>query len=310
MSVSGTLFGLEANSQGRLNRKTLFIGTGAQIAAVPLTSPATLFLSTTTESGYVTDELYSTKADGSGRISLRRAHKHDAATDAAGGSMYDIDTANAGTRIAIDRLTKGGDFVAYREGSAAVDSTRVDNAIVSNAVVTRLRTTTTLNNLTQLVDGGISLSMASKSEWRTKMQISHSTNILWRMGVNMEGVDVASNATENKYGMEGCDSDGTNIRVICCNGGGSRTNTNSAIAMNIGMRGYAMYYTPGTNVVWKDSAGNIQTLSSSVPSSGSIASDRLLKYGIKCATSGGTEKAMYIARDCLYGKTADTLWVA
>lgn len=308
MSVSGTLFGLEPNSQSRLNRKTVFIGTGAQIAAVPLTSPATMFLSTTTESGYVANELYVTKADGSGRAAVKSAHKHDAATDSAGGSIYDIDTANAGTRIAIDRLTKGGDFVGYREGAAALptDGSRLDNAIVSNAIVTRLRTSTTTNNLTQLVDGGISLSFASKIEWRIKMEVSSSAAILFRAGVNMEGVDVASNATENKFGLEGCSSADTNLHIVCCNGS-ARTDTNVGYAMT-GMRGYAMYYTPGTNIIWKDSTGNIQTMTSNVPSSGSIASDRMLRYGIKTTTTA--EKAMYIARDCLFGRTADTLWVA
>lgn len=306
MSVSGTLFGLEPASQSRLNRKTIFIGTGAQIAAIPLTSPATMFLSTTTESGYVANEVYVTKADGSGRTAIKSAHKHDAATDSAGGSIYDIDVGNAGSRIAIDRLTKSGDLFSRAE--SAITSSRLDTANVTNVIVTRLRTGTTANNYTQLEDGGISLSFASKAEWRTKMQISHTTGILWRMGVNMESVDVASNATENKFGIEGCDSDGVNIRLICCNGGGARTNLNSNVSMAIGMRGYAMYYTPGTNILWKDSTGNVQTLSSNVPSSGSIASDRLLRYGIK--TTNTTEKAMYIARDMFFGKTADSLWVA
>ena len=205
MSVSGTLFGLEPNSQSRLNRKTVFIGTGAEIAAVPLTSPATVFLSTTTESGYVANEIYVTRSDGSGRAALKSMHKHDAATDSAGGSIYDIDTSNAGTRIAIDRLTKGGFFFVRIEGGGTVGATRLDNAIVTNAIVTRLRTLTTSNNFVQMNDGGISLSFASKIEWRIKMEVSHSTSILWRAGPNMEDVDVASNATENKFGLEGCE---------------------------------------------------------------------------------------------------------
>ena len=306
MSVSGTLFGLEPNSQSRLNRKSIFIGTGAEIAAVPLSSPATTFLCTSTGSGFTVNKLYVTKADGSGRVAVATAHTHNTATDEAGGSMYDIDVANIGSRVAIDRMTKGGYFVAYREGPATLDATRLDNAVVTNAVATRLQTLTTSNNLTQLVDGGISLSFASKIEWRIKMEVSSSAAILWRCGVNMEGVDVASNATENKFGIEGCSTADTNFHIVCCNGS-ARTDTNTSVAMT-GMRGHAMYYQPGTNVVWKDSTGNIQTLTSNVPSSGSIASDRMLRYGIKTTTTAN--KLMYITRDALFGKTTDTLWVA
>lgn len=306
MSVSGTLFGLEPNSQSRLNRKTVFIGTGAEIAAIPLSSPATVFLCTSTGSGFIANELYVTKADGSGRQAIMRMHTHSTATDVAGGSIYDIDVANAGARIAIDRLTKLGYFTARTEAGANPATTRLDNAVATNVIVTRLQTVTTTNNFTQLEDGGISLSFASKIEWRIKMEISSSAAILWRAGVNMEAVDVASNATENKFGLEGCSTADVNTHLVCCNGS-ARTDATTNIAMT-SMKGYAMYYSPGTNIIWKDSLGNVQTLTSNIPSSGSIASDRMLRYGIK--TTAAANKAMYIGRDALFGRTADTLWVA
>lgn len=306
MSVSGTLFGLEPNSQSRLNRKTVFIGTGAEIAAIPLTSPATVFLCTVTGSGYTANELYVTKADGSGRQPIMKMHTHNTATDAAGGSIYDIDTSNAGTRIFVDRLTKAGYFSARTEGGANPATSRLDNATATNVIVTRLQTPATLNAFTQIEDGGISLSFASKIEWRIKMEISTATAILVRAGVNMEAVDVASNATENKFGVEGCSSADANLHIVCCNGS-ARTDTSVNYAMT-GMRGYAMYYTPGTNILWKDSTGNTQTMTSNVPSSGSIASDRMLRYGVK--TTAAAVKALYIGRDFLAGRTADTLWVA
>lgn len=303
MSVSGTLFGLEPNSQSRLNRKTVFIGTGAEIAAIPLTSPATVFLCTVAGSGYTANELYVTKADGSGRQAIMKMHTHSAATDAAGGSIYDINTANAGTNVGVDRLVRS----ARTEGGNNPANTRLDTVSASNVIVTRLQTLTTLNNFTQIEDGGISLSFASKIEWRIKMEISASTNILARCGVNMEAVDVASNATENKFGIEGCASADANLHIVCCNGS-ARTDTSVGYAMT-GMRGYSMVYTPGTNIVWKDSSANQQTMTSNIPSSGSIASDRTLRYGVKVAIAGGTNKALYIGRDCLFGRTADTLWV-
>lgn len=238
---------------------------------------------------------------------MRRAHTHATAADTDGGDIYDVDVGSAGDRIAISRFTKGGDFVTTID-TGTVDATRIDNAIVTNAIVTRLRTTSTINTWTQLEDGGLSLSFGSKIEWRIKMEISSATDILWRQGVNMEAVANAGSGTENRFGMEGCSAGNANINLICANGGGTRTNTNTGIAMNIGMRGYAMYYSPGVNIIWKDSTGNIQTMTSNVPSSGSIASDRTLRYGIKATAA--VQKAMYIASDHLYGKIGDTLWVA
>lgn len=238
---------------------------------------------------------------------MRRAHTHATSSDTDGGDIYDIDVGSAGDRLAIERLTKGGDFVTSID-SGTLDASRVDNAPVSNAIVTRLRTTTTSNSWTMLEDGGKALSFGSKIEWRIKMEISSAADILWRQGVNMEAISAAGSGTENRFGMEGCSASNANINLICANGGGSRTNTNTGIAMNIGMRGYAMYYSPGVNIIWKDSTGNIQTMTTNIPSSGSIASDRMLRYAIKTTTTA--IKGMYIAADSLYGKIGDTLWVA
>lgn len=307
--MSGGLFGVQAPSGPLFNKKTLFIGTGAEIAAVPLTNPATLFLSTTTESGYIENELYVTKADGSGRAAVRRAHNHSSASDSDGGDIYDIWIANAGQKMAIGpRYTRPGDFGSITLQSGGVPSaTHLDVLNSTNVLTTRLKTTTVNGFWTQVADGGLALSFGNKVEWRIKMQISHSSSILWRQGINMENVADAGNGTENRFGMEGCDSDGTNTRLICANGGGTRTNANSGVAMNVGMRGFQMSYLPGTSIIWKDSTGNIQTLSSNVPASGAIASDRELRYGIK--TTNTTEKIMYIAADALFYTISDSLWV-
>jgi hypothetical protein len=307
--LSGSLFGLEPPSQSRLNRKTIFVGTGAEIAAIPLTSPATAFLCTATGSGYIVDELYYTKADGSGRIPAKRAHNHSTSSDANGGDIYDINVANSGTNIGFHRFTKGGLFVASAE--TTVDATRVDNAIVTNAIVTRLRTTATAaDTWTMLEDGGGSISFANRIEWRIKMQVSHAGTdvITWRTGVNMEAITAAGNGTENRFGMEGCSATDGFIHLICSNGGGTRTNTNTSVAAT-SMTGYKMSYTPGTNIIWQTSGGTIQTVSTNVPSSGSLPSDRTLRYGVRKASST-IQKALYIAMDGLFCKLGDTLVVA
>lgn len=311
MSLGG-LYGLEQLSQGRLNKKGIFVGTGAEIAAVPLNSPAKTFICEETGSGYIADEAYFTKADESGRVSFRRKHTHDADTDEAGGDIYEIDIATLPDRIYINRNTRIEDFLATDQassgGGGGIALSRGDNAILNSRMVTRLRTTTTTNNWTQLADGGKQLSMNSRVEWHITFQISHQSAILWRAGVGMEAVSASTNTSEAKFGMEGCDSDGVNIRLICCAGAGSRTNTNSEIAMDVGMRGYKMVYTPGTNIVWIDSSANMKTLTTNIPSTGSLAADRMLRYGIKLP-SGTTEKVMYIAADAITGKVSDSLWV-
>lgn len=306
MSVSGTLFGLEQPSQSRLNRKTIFVGTGAEISAIPLTSAATVFLCTSTGSGFTANEIYVTKSDGSGRVSMRRAHTHATSADVDGGDIYDVDVGSAGDRLAIERLTKGGYFVVTVD-AGTIDSTRIENAVASNTVAMILKTTATINKWTQVQDGGKALSFGSKIEWRIKMQVNSAADILWRQGVNMELVSDAGTGTENRFGMEGCSGGNAFVNLICSNGGGTRTNQSTGLGATA-MKGYAMYYTPGVNILWKDSLGNEQTLSTNVPSSGSIASDRMLRYGIK--NTAAVEKLMYIAADALYGKIGDTLWVS
>lgn len=312
----GGLIGLESPGQSRLNKKMICVDTGAAIAAIPLTNPATVFVSETTEAGYIQDEMYITKTDKSGRVGVRRAHNHSTSSDSDGGDIYDIDVANAGSRLAIGpRNTKAGDFDIKIQGGAQASVFHIDNFNSTNVITMRLKTrnaagsATAANDFTQVSDGGLALSFGSRIEWRIKMQISHATDILWRQGVNMEAVDVAGDGTQNRFGMEGCSAAGNKIGLICANGGGVRTNMETAIIMNTGMRGYSMSYTPGTNILFRDSTGNSVSLTTNVPSTGSIASDRQLKYGIK-NTAGTTEKIMYVAADALFGKIVDTLWVS
>jgi hypothetical protein len=310
--MSGGLYGLEPPGQGRLNKKSILIDTGANIAAIPLTSPATVFVCTADGAGFKQDQMYLTRADGSGRKAIMQAHDHSTSADEKGGDIYDIDVNNDGTRIAFQRMTKGGFFVVSIE-SGTVDATRISNDKGTNSMYTALKTTaTTGDKWTLLEDGGGQLSFANRITWKIKMQIDYLAetppNITWRAGVNMEAISAAGTGTENRFGMEGCGVSDVFTHLICANGGGTRTNVNTGINMNIGMRGYAMTYTPGTSIVWKDSAGNIQSLTSNVPSTGTIASDRLLRYGVRKAT-GTVAKAMYISMDALYGKLGDPNWV-
>lgn len=310
---AGGLLGVTPPSAPVLNKKTIFVGTGAEIAAIPLTNPATMFLSTTTESGYVENEVYVTKADLSGRAALRRAHAHSSGADVDGGDIYEIWVANAGQKMSVGpRFTRPGDFGSFTIQSGSPSATHLDVILSTNVLTTRLKTTATNNMWVQVADGGLALSFANKVEWRIKMQVQNAngtavTNHLWRMGVNMENVSDAGNGTENRFGIEGCSSDPSdNIRYICANGGGTRTNADGGVTPN-SMRGYQMQYNPGTNILAKDSLGNITSITSNVPSSGSIASDRELRYGIK--TTAAAEKYMYIAADALFYTISDSLWV-
>lgn len=319
MSSSGGLIGLESPGQSRLNRKMITIDTGAAIAAIPLTSPATVFLSTTSEAGYVQDELYVTRADGSGRSAVRRAHNHSSSSDTDGGDIYDIDTANAGSRLAIGpRNTKAGDFDVKIQGGGTASVFNLDNFNSTNVITMRLKTrnttgtATAANDFTQVNDGGLALSFGSRIEWRIKMSTNSSTNVLWRAGVNMETVDTAGDGTQNRFGQEGCSTVDAFVHLICANGTGVRTNaptTTDPSAASAALKGFAMFYRPGTNIIWKDATGNTVSLSSNVPSSGTIASDRQLRYGIK-NTAGTTEKVMFVAADALFGKISDTAWVS
>ena len=299
----------EQPSAERMNAKSLFVGTGDDIASISISSPIALALCTADGSGFLANHLYFRHYDDvsggwSGWDDVSRKHTHADDTEEEGGDYYDIDIANAETVVSRMRPSLQEEMFFFDVNGAGA---AVATISANNSQFLRLRTGTVANNWAQVQDGGIKLSVSSKVEWHTKFEIDGSTAILWRMGVGMERVQESSESTLPKFGIEGCTGDGTTIQLVSCNGA-SRIKTNTAVGMDQNAAiGVKIVYIPSTSVTYFDTLSTVKASTGGIPSSGAIESDKMLRYGIQ--TTNTTEKLMFVWADGLYGKILDPSWI-
>lgn len=316
----------EQPSSERMNAKSLFVGTGDELADVTISSTIALALVTEDGSGFLANHIYTRHFDPdvggwSGWDDVFKKHTHADDTETEGGDYYDIDVANAETRLSIFRPSLQ-DEMFYFDSSIGGSIAGEENAASSLAVQTihttgedatqflRLKTGTTTDNWAQVQDGGLKISVSSPLQWHIKFQIvGAATNILWRMGVGMERVQEESEDELQKIGLEGCDGDGVTTQLVTCDGA-TRLKTSTGVAMILdpeGAIGAKIEYIPSTSVIYYDTLGTIKESTGNIPSDGALKSDRMLRYGIK--TTNTTEKLMYLWADALYGKILDPAWI-
>lgn len=307
----GLEWGEEQPSSSRMNAKSLFYGTGDDIATITISSPIALVFCTEDGSGFLANNMYQRHFDDvtgewSGWDNVFRPHNHSDDTT-EGGDYYDIQISNAATRLEVYRpyLTEE---MFYEDSNG---STTFALVVADDSQYLRMATGTSANNWHSLQTGGVKASVSSSMEWHTKFEIDGETGILWRMGVGMEKVGENSESTLQKFGIEGCDGDGVSIQLVSCNGGGGgadRVKTNTTVGMDQGVAiGVKISYIPSTSVIYEDTLSTVKSSPGGFPSSGAIDSDKMLRYGIK--TTNTTEKLMYIWADALYGKINDPSWI-
>jgi hypothetical protein len=301
----------EAPSQSRFSAKTIFVGTGADIADITTQSNIPAVLCVEDGSGFLANNFYVrhwdiTTSQWTGWDNVKWKHTHKDNIDADGGGYYEMDAAVADSYIGINEpycIT-----LQFFGGASASGGAAVQDAEANNSCFLRLRTGTTSNNYAYVQKGGTRLSFAAKIEWHIKMEVDGgNSQILWRCGPGMEKPQDNSEAVEKKIGLEGCTGDGINIQITNCDGA-TRLKTPTTVNMDLGQaRGFKLAYTPSTNMIYNDSLSNTITVTSNIPSSGYILDDRLVRYGIK--TTNATEKLLYIWSHALLGKRNDVNWI-
>ena len=315
MSASlGLSWGEEQPSASRMNAKSLFYGTGDDIATITISSPIALALCTEDGSGFLANHVYfrhfdDTAQQWSGWDDVFRKHTHADDTEEEGGDYYDIDIANASSRLSIIRPSFQPEMVNWFAFGSNATVENVSGGLDIN--YTRLRTGIVANNYAQLQDGGLKASLSSKMEWHAKFEIDIGADpgvgVLWRMGVGMEKASETSESTLQKFGIEGCSGDGETIQLVSCDGA-TRLKTNTAVGMEQGAAiGAKISYVPSTSVIYEDTLSTVKASTGAFPSSGAIDSDKMLRYGIK--TTNTTECLMYIWADALFGKINDPSWI-
>jgi hypothetical protein len=274
-----------------MNAKSWFVGTGDEIATITIASTIPNALCTEDGSGFLANHVY-----------IR--HFDDVAQEWSGWDDIFID--NAESRLSLFRPTLQEEMFQWDVNGGAVAT-----AVADNSQFLRLRTNAATNNWAQADTGGLQASLSSRMEWHTKFQIDGATGtnpaVLWRMGVGMERVQENSETTLQKFGIEGCGGDGITIQLVSCNGA-SRFKTPTGVAMDQAAAiGVKVAYIPSTSVIYEDTIGTTKPSTGGIPSSGSVHSDKMLRYGIK--TTNTSEKLMYIWADALFGKVLDPSWI-
>lgn len=309
----GGAWGEEQPSAARLDAKNIFVGTGADIANITIASTIPFALCTEDGSGFLRNHLYHRHFDPeedswTGWDDVSRKHTHADDTETEGGDYYDIDIANHDL-LSIRRPYLTSEMFYYDVSGATGPPSVMDGPSGGNQRLL-LRTGTAANQWAQVQNGGIKGSFSSRMQWHVKYEIDATGSppaVLWRMGVGIERVQENSEATLQKFGIEGCSGDGSTVQLVSCDGQ-TRLKTNTAVGMDQNASiGVKIDYIPSTSVIYYDTIGTIKPSGGNFPSSGAIGSDKLLRYGIK--TTNTTEKLMYIWADALFGKTLDVSWI-
>jgi hypothetical protein len=208
----------EDYSPARMDAKTILRDTGTNIVAMASTRQLGAVCPTDTSAGLVKDVLYISQYDGflsrTAFIPVFRKHTHSADTDEEGGRCMDMLMANTAECFEInmfhmnladwkiDTVGTGGGFI-YDESTTS-GRIKVSTGGVSG------------NCKTGSIGGG-TISFADMISWQAKMEVSHNTSLLVRVGVNVDRVDETQNTTRRQCGIEACDGHGINWVIINAN---------------------------------------------------------------------------------------------
>jgi hypothetical protein len=307
MSSIGTVYGpLENVAPVKANAKSWFVGTGAQIAALPVSEEHNFAKCIATGSGFNLNVCYFRNALQSTWFPFFHKHKHAVDTEEDGGLLYEAMVENTKFTYQVNLHSPRSDSFAY-EGTDVI-ATGIENRIGASFMFVRLNTTTAVDSYSNAQIGGLNLSWAFPIAYFIKLSATHNADVLWRSGIGMEGANEAANVT-TKMGIEICSGDGTSIQVVTSNGV-TRTKTTTGVVgpvSDLTRNGLAQILTPGTSVITKHHAGTTTSKTSNIPSTGIVQEDDVCQTSIR--TTNVTLKRMGIFAMSIFGRIGDPAWV-
>lgn len=281
-SEAGLLFDAnEPPSPWRLDAKTIFWGTGAQILAIPSTSEVRFAICTATGSGFIINTAYVRSADKTQWLPIFQKHLHDADTDAAGGTLAAIYKANQGKVKKFERHSIKQWRGINKEASVTAPTADTE---LNSSWYTDFSTSTTDESYINFYDSdGVKADLTKPISLSWKAQFSHNAQVVGRFGMNIENVQ-SSVAFDNKFWTEFCDAHGTKIMAGVGNPLGvtlQATVWDVVVTPSNTARGFRMDYTPINQVFFSSTAGDSLTLTTNIPSTGQFPSNRLVAGGIQ-----------------------------
>jgi len=274
-------------SSPRLNRRTYGRMNGDQINAYPLVGDTKIFFSLTDDGGLKANHLYATTEDDLQRRDMtQNSHRHTSETDADGGSFLPILGGNMGVYELNLETPTTYDFYVESTDAASVPQDTLSSA----QTYINLRTTTASNSFSNILKGGIRLGFTNNIYLSMKLQISHNAAILWRAGVNMVRANQTDSGVIKEFGLESCSAqtDPTKIMVVTSNGTGVRTALASAslvTPVTNAFRGFKLSFSPADSIVYQDSDGNTNTVTTNIPSSSATDGDGVFRASVKTQTT-------------------------
>jgi len=266
-------------------------------------------LVTCTESGgiFVKDQTYKRNTDNTQWRGLSGgAHLHDASTEGAGGLYTDILLANQLKTYNISNTINPSSNNFTKEGTATITDEPADTT-GSRISINTGATTGTYGHLSR---GGVKMSFAAISQFQFKGYVAYTTgtgNLTSYIGCGVASVNDTNNNLQ--YGLQVCDSSGTDRTWELVNGNGT-TKVVSPSTENVKQttpRGYKLIYTPGQNSRFWTNNSLSSTNSSAMVASGSNTGIRNISMGVKTNTTSA--RTLYCYGVSLIGTVNDTLWV-
>jgi hypothetical protein len=291
-------------SEARLNAKSIFSGSGAEIAGLPPTKQIPIVICRESGDGFLQDEAYFQSSDGLSYLNFRRMHLHNEDTDVAGGSLNSILQANPKQIIVNLPYISTNHVRNYKHADGAL----TDVSAPSDSNYISVASGNASGEYNNIFIGGLQMGFAKSVLMIIKMQLSHNSNIVFRTGVGMEWVNSSTDNTM-KIGLEGCNGTGEEIQVVTASGlGRTATPTDSNMVGDPAqLRGYKLLWDPITAAVhYEDSDGNTKPVTDTLPSSGSIAASKLWRFGVD--TTNTTVKTGHVSGLLVLGETQDPVW--
>jgi hypothetical protein len=287
-----------AYSPSIFDAKTIIVHEGTYITSIPQTVHYGAARSIDNTGGLRKDEMYWPNAERDRLIPAHWSHRHNTGDHWNGGSYQDIILAN-GTIMHHNMLGATPEmFYSSVSGSGIVD--RHTSGYI------RVRTGLTANSYARIFKGGADMSFAAKVFWRARLRCNDDLGQLVRFGCKMEDVQNVADNTE-KFGLEGCDGDGPQYRLVTANGiGRHKEPTPFNIEQATTFQGFHMLLEPGTVVTLEYHDGTQVPESNNVPSQG-LANDReVIKMGIK--TTNSNEKIITVSAAEAFSVSAGVSW--
>ncbi len=216
-------------SVSKLNKMTVISGTGAYLAAL-VKDNHTLYVCTSTGSGFTIDHVYLCSADGTTTFDLSQVQVHDHSATVEGGSLWSILKANRETIDSGSKYIfrpKKTDWVEVVDGTGSV-ADDVDGTSGEHSV--KLATGATSASSSAIRIPSLGLDFSKNSFFKSLIKFGTASSIAARLGYGMQGLNEVDD-NDRKYGAEVCTTVNNNWFIRTSTGSASSASDSGTSAM-------------------------------------------------------------------------------